>query len=70
MRCEGWRRNGGVFTFGPVKWSQCKNDATVMIDLEQDGEQQTLPGCLECWQEAIDKGIKILSVRPIAAADL
>lgn len=26
-QCEGWRRRGGMMTFGPVKWSQCSNDA-------------------------------------------
>ena len=67
MRCEGYRRNGGMMTFGPVKWEQCKNDATVIITVVQDGEKQTLPGCGECWQEAIDNKITILSVEPLKA---
>ena len=64
-RCEGWRRHGGVFTLGPVVWEQCKNDATVMIKVEQDGKVETLPACPICWNEAIDTGIKILDVVPI-----
>lgn len=69
MRCEGWRRHGGMFTLGPVTWSQCKNEAVVVIDLEQDGKREKLPGCMECWREAIDSGIKILSVEPITVAN-
>ena len=65
MRCEGWRRYGGAFSLGPVVWRQCQNEAVVMLDIEQDGERQQLPGCAVCWQEAIDTGIKILGVRPI-----
>jgi hypothetical protein len=52
MRCEGWRRNGGVFTFGPVTWSQCKSKATVKLTITQDGKTKTFPACTECWKEA------------------
>lgn len=31
MRCEGYVRKGGVFTFGPVKWVQCENEAVKSI---------------------------------------
>ena len=65
MRCEGWRKYGGMMTLGPVVWRQCENDATVMLEVEQEGVRQTLPGCAVCWQEAIDSGITILNVYPI-----
>ena len=52
MRCEGYRRTGGAFTLGPVKWEQCKNDAVVMMEFKHDGEVQTLPACRECLGEA------------------
>jgi len=66
MRCEGWRRYGGAFSFGPVKWEQCKNEAIVMLELKQDGKIEKLPGCMTCWQEAINtKAIEIISVVPI-----
>jgi len=64
-QCEGWRRYGGAFTLGPVRWEQCKSDATVMLKLEQDGKEQTLPACHVCWDEAIDKGIRIIEAKPI-----
>lgn len=69
MRCEGWRRNGGAFTLGPIRWSQCKNEATVMIEVVQDGKTECQPGCNTCWQECIDRGIQINSVVPISALE-
>ena len=65
MRCEGWRRSGGAFTLGLPQWVQCENDATVMLTIEQEKVTETLPACKKCWQEAIDKKIKILGVVPI-----
>ncbi len=66
MKCEGWRKEGGAFSLGPVTWEQCKNDATVMIKLQQEGEVSTLPGCQKCWKECIaNKEIKVVSVASI-----
>lgn len=65
MKCEGYRRYGGAFTLGPVKWEQCTNEATVNITFVQDGKEHTLPGCLECWQECIENKLDIKSVNPI-----
>lgn len=66
MKCEGWVRHGGAFTFGPVKWDQCKNEATVKIHFQYDGDIDTLPGCIECWRRCIDaEDIKVISVWPI-----
>lgn len=66
MRCEGYRRNGGMMTLGPVRWEQCRNTATVNITVEQDGETKTFPACKTCWKEAIEADkIKILEVVPI-----
>lgn len=64
MRCEGWRRNGGAFTLGPVTWKQCENEAVVILEVVQDGKVESLPGCATCWQECIDSGIQINSSRP------
>ncbi len=74
MRCEGWERKGGIFTLGPVKWEQCKNEAVVMIEIKREGEDtQKLPACHECWQKLIDgkdqDGAKIVSVEPIMGGD-
>lgn len=60
-RCEGWRRTGGAFTLGPVRWDQCENDGYVL--LEVDGKK--MPACAECWKECRDKGVVIQSVSPI-----
>lgn len=67
VRCEGWRRYGGAFTFGPVRWEQCKNDAVVNLKVRQEGEVQEMPGCMECWNEAIENSgkIEILEAKPI-----
>ena len=65
IQCEGWRRKGGAFTFGPVNWSQCENDAIVNITVTQDGKTETMPGCKTCWNEAIDNKIEISEVVPM-----
>jgi hypothetical protein len=68
-RCEGYIRKGGVFTFGPIEWIQCNNDAVVEIKFKQKDEPvNTLPACHGCWQKCIDsKNIEIISVNPIAS---
>jgi hypothetical protein len=65
MRCEGWRRTGGAFTFGPVKWEQCTEDAIVNLVVTQKDKQETLPACKTCWQECIDNKIEINEAKPI-----
>lgn len=66
MRCEGWRRFGGAFTLGPVRWEQCKNDAIVSIKVKQDDGEGIFPACKTCWKEAIaNKDIKIIEVVPL-----
>ncbi len=67
IRCEGWRRHGGAFSFGPVKWAQCKEDAVVLLTIKQGKEKKTtLPACKLCWNKSINhKGIKIIEVKPI-----
>ena len=70
MRCEGWRRLGGVFTFGIPKWYQCKNKATVMLTvLQKDKPRTTLPACQTCWSEALESlTVKVLKATPIKPA--
>ena len=65
-RCEGYRRCGGAFTLGPVRWEQCKNTAITILKVKQE-KIETIPSCLECWGEARTNGIKILSAEPLAA---
>lgn len=64
MRCEGWRRHGGVFTLGPVRWTQCEKDAVVILRVKQEKISKQ-PACLGCWNEGVERGIKILSAKPI-----
>ena len=65
-RCEGWRRHGGAFTFGPVTWEQCEEEGEVMLTVKQDDETTTLPACKTCWQECIDnEKIEVVSAVPI-----
>lgn len=64
MRCEGWTRKGGAFTLGPVTWSQCENEAIVMLEAEQEKIEKQ-PACMDCWKKGKEEGIKILSVEPI-----
>lgn len=64
-RCEGRRRYGGAFTLGPVRWEQCKEDATVTLKCEDCGTVDTLPFCQVCWDEGLRCGIKIIEAKPI-----
>lgn len=64
MRCEGWRRHGGMMTLGKPVWEQCQNEAVVLLEVEQE-KIEKMPSCMECWKEAIDKKIKILSSSPL-----
>lgn len=68
VRCDGWRWNGGIFTLGPVKWEQCTADAIVRLSVTQEGKLLSVPACLECWGEAIDRGLKIGKVEPLREA--
>lgn len=67
VRCEGWRRTGGVFTLGPVTWKQCENSGIVTLKFKdaESGKVKTLPACKECWGECLSAGIKIIETRPI-----
>jgi hypothetical protein len=65
MRCEGYRRYGGAFTLGPVKWEQCKEEATVLITFSNNAGTHVLPGCAKCWAECIENKLNIVSVIPI-----
>lgn len=66
MRCEGWRRYGGAFTLGPVHWEQCKEEATVILNLKQKGKVQELPSCSTCWAEAMHHPeIRVIDAIPI-----
>ena len=70
MRCEGWRRSGGAFSLGPIEWSQCENDGTVMLKLDQGGEISELPACQHCWTECLETdGIEVLEARPLLWAN-
>lgn len=66
IRCEGWYRNGGAFTLGPVYWEQCANHATFRVRTVQDKKTNTLPCCPFCLEEARKTpDIKILSVKKL-----
>jgi len=66
VRCEGFRRYGGAFTLGPVRWEQCKEKATVQLRIKQDGKKQSFPACDTCWREAErTKGMKVISASPV-----
>lgn len=64
MRCEGWTRKGGVFTWGRPVWSQCENEAVVMLEVKQEKVEKQ-PACIDCWKKGVKTGIEILSVEPI-----
>ena len=65
LQCEGWVRHGGAFSFGPVKWEQCKKKPVVNLTIKRKGEkEETLPACKECWNKCIQgediEGLKII----------
>lgn len=64
--CEGYRRYGGAFSFGPVKWVACEEKAIVRILVVQDGVEKGYNGCLQCWNECIaSKAITVIRAIPI-----
>jgi hypothetical protein len=66
MRCEGYRRYGGVFTLGTPHWEQCGNDASVLLTVEQDGKvSEDLPMCDVCWEEGRQAKINIIEAKPL-----
>lgn len=68
LQCEGYRKLGGAFTCGGVPtWTQCEEDAAVLLTLVHKGEsQEDLPTCQVCWKECLSTdGITILGVRPL-----
>ncbi len=66
MRCEGWTRQGGAFTFGPARWYQCKNDAITMLTVKQGDGTQTLPSCEKCWKRCkAHDNIDIVKAEPL-----
>lgn len=67
IRCEGWRRKGGMMTLGNPEWRQCQNEATVKITFKQGKEpEKELPGCSFCWEDCErNDNIKIVSVTPL-----
>lgn len=67
MRCEGYRRNGGAFSLGPVTWLQCENEATVTLKIVQDEKTEEFPACKTCWNECIENSdkIEIKEVKPL-----
>lgn len=64
-QCEGWRRYGGVFTLGPVRWEQCKNTAVVILTVTQDGETKDFPACGKCWNECLERGMAVGKAVPV-----
>jgi hypothetical protein len=73
MRCEGYIRKGGAFTFGPVTWYQCPNQASVTIKFEQDNDgtkEGEMPACNECWERARHNShINIIWVKPLVEGE-
>jgi hypothetical protein len=68
VRCQGWRRDGGAFTFGPVRWAQCREEAVVELEVRNYGQAKfkKLPACLTCWKEALKTdGMEVKKVRPL-----
>lgn len=65
MRCEGYRRYGGAFSMTKPRWEQCKNDAVVTLTVKQ-AEVEEMPACMECWNEAKEHNIEIISAEPIS----
>lgn len=64
-QCEGWRRYGGIFTLGPVKWKRCESVGVVLLKVRQTGVVKRVPACQECWNECIKNGIEIIEATPI-----
>jgi hypothetical protein len=65
-QCDGWRRTGGAFTFGPPEWKRCERIANVRLTTKDEaGLIRDFPVCPDCWHEAIIIGVHILQAVPI-----
>jgi len=65
-QCQGYRRHGGAFTLGPVRWEQCKEQGVVLLTVEAEGERTTVPACLVCWKEAVaNVEMTVIAAEPI-----
>jgi len=62
-QCEGWTRNGGAFTLGPVSWKQCENQGVFRIKFKDGEAIQTLPACQKCLDECRRTGVKIIEIK-------
>jgi len=69
MKCQGWRRYGGAFSLGPVRWEQCDRKPVAMLKVRQDGKDKWLAACPECWTECIENEITILEATPIKSEE-
>ena len=67
VRCEGYTKPG-AFQFGPRVWTQCSNNAIIMITVKQE-EEKTFPACNKCWKDAIERKMKIIRVEPIISTE-
>jgi len=66
VQCEGYRRYGGAFSFGPPTWQRCVNAALVSLTVRQKSVTEVLPACNVCWKEALEnKGVEVLNVMPL-----
>ena len=66
IKCQGWRRRGGMFSFGPPVWARCENRATVNITVTQDGKTEIMHACMRCWGEALENDAMVIrAVAPI-----
>jgi hypothetical protein len=63
-RCEGYRKYGGAFSFGPPVWEQCKENAIVELTIKQE-KTETFPACKTCWNEVLENKIKVVNVIPL-----
>jgi hypothetical protein len=65
-QCQGFRRYGGAFTLGPVRWEQCKEAPIVLITLISGttGKPTTMPACNTCWLECINQKVELIKVEP------
>jgi len=69
VKCLGMRRYGGAFDFGRPRWVQCEEDAIAILKCVQDGEIGEFPACAVCWNEALERGIKIIKATIILAKE-
>ncbi len=65
LQCEGYTKPGAFQVGAPAVWTQCTNEAIVMLSFKENKKTKALPACKKCWNDCIEHNYKITKAKPI-----